>query len=234
MTLVLLRDRDDEAEVGVDHPLLRRLVAALDPLRELDLLPGREERVAGHLVQEELERVRRRHRELLVEKGRLGPRAAAIVAELDPARVDLLVEALDLLVLELERLGEPLHLREPETAFLLAPLEQGRDLSRLAWRGHRPKRLARLRGGHPDALHLVLEPEPHLDHAISPIIAPLLFVATPSTSRRRGVQARSHRRRIVSRARVRRIGAHADLACGELRTRRQRQGVPAHPSSRRG
>src|SRR5919201_3885269 len=32
MTLVALRDRDDEAEVGVDHQLLRREIAALDAL----------------------------------------------------------------------------------------------------------------------------------------------------------------------------------------------------------
>src|ERR671928_61201 len=31
LVAVVLRDRDDEAEVGLDHPLLRLLVAALDP-----------------------------------------------------------------------------------------------------------------------------------------------------------------------------------------------------------
>src|SRR5205814_7627327 len=38
VALVLLRDRHDEAEVRVDHQVLRLLVAALDLLRELDLL----------------------------------------------------------------------------------------------------------------------------------------------------------------------------------------------------
>src|SRR5581483_7331331 len=37
VTLVALRDRDDEPQVGVDHALLRREVAALDTLRQLDL-----------------------------------------------------------------------------------------------------------------------------------------------------------------------------------------------------
>src|SRR5262249_9840292 len=40
-----------------DHPLLRRAVAALDPLRELDLLRRGEQRVAAGLVQEQLQRV---------------------------------------------------------------------------------------------------------------------------------------------------------------------------------
>ena len=42
LVAVVLRDRDDEAEVRLDHPLLRLHVAALDPLRELDLLRGRQ------------------------------------------------------------------------------------------------------------------------------------------------------------------------------------------------
>src|SRR4051794_12786903 len=40
LVAVSLRDRDDEAQVRLDHLLLRRVVAALDPLRELDLLCG--------------------------------------------------------------------------------------------------------------------------------------------------------------------------------------------------
>src|SRR5207248_4038676 len=60
LVAVVLRDRDDEAEVRLDHPLLLLLVAALDPLGELDLLRGRQERMAPRLAQEELERVGRR------------------------------------------------------------------------------------------------------------------------------------------------------------------------------
>ena len=59
MTLVALGDRHDEAEVGVDHPLLRGKVAPLDALRELDLLARLEQRVPTSLAQEQLERVHR-------------------------------------------------------------------------------------------------------------------------------------------------------------------------------
>ena len=57
MALVPLRDRDDEAEVRVDHALLRRVVAALDALRQRDLLGGRQQLVLAHVLEEELERV---------------------------------------------------------------------------------------------------------------------------------------------------------------------------------
>src|SRR4029453_16297565 len=57
VALVALRDRDDQAQVGVDHPVLRLEVALLDALRELDLLRRGEQRVAAGVVEEELERV---------------------------------------------------------------------------------------------------------------------------------------------------------------------------------
>jgi hypothetical protein len=50
---------DDEPEVAVDHSLLRREIAALDALRERDLLRRSQQRVAADLVQEELERIGR-------------------------------------------------------------------------------------------------------------------------------------------------------------------------------
>src|SRR5204862_6221778 len=48
--LVALRDRDDKPAVGVDHPLLRLLVGALDPLRDPDLLLRRRQRPAAGRV----------------------------------------------------------------------------------------------------------------------------------------------------------------------------------------
>jgi hypothetical protein len=57
---VLLGDVDDEAEVRVDHPLLRSAIAPLDALSERDFLRRGEQRVAADLVQEELERICRR------------------------------------------------------------------------------------------------------------------------------------------------------------------------------
>ena len=55
LVAVVLRDRDDEAEVALDHPPLGLHVAPLDPLGELDLVGGGQERVAPDLPQEELE-----------------------------------------------------------------------------------------------------------------------------------------------------------------------------------
>jgi hypothetical protein len=49
-----LRDRDDQAQVRLDQPLFRVRIAALDPLRQLDLLGGIQERVPAQLAEEEL------------------------------------------------------------------------------------------------------------------------------------------------------------------------------------
>ena len=103
--LVPLGDRDDEAQVRVDHPLLRLEVAALDPLGELDLLLGRQERIAADLVEEQLEAVRGRSRERAVRVvGVARAGALAVVRDLDVAVVELLVQAADGLVVELELL----------------------------------------------------------------------------------------------------------------------------------
>ena len=50
---------DDEAQVRVDHLLLRPFVAALDALRQLDLLGRREQGIPAQLVHEEREGVRK-------------------------------------------------------------------------------------------------------------------------------------------------------------------------------
>src|SRR3954447_1659667 len=78
LRLVAPGDRHDEPEVRRDHALLRSHVAALDPLRELDLLRRGEQRVAAGLVQEELERVG--------GEGRLGGKVQIVLVEI---RVDL-------------------------------------------------------------------------------------------------------------------------------------------------
>ena len=128
MTLVLLRDRDDEPEVRVDHPVLRLLVAALDALGELDLFLGGQQRVAGHLVEEELQRVGRRVREVAVDVRALALLAPAVVADVDVALLELLVEVLDLLVAELERLDELVQLRDLDAAGLGSLVEESSDL----------------------------------------------------------------------------------------------------------
>src|SRR3712207_1515255 len=57
---VALRDRDDKAQVGLDHVLLRGHVATLDPLRELDLLGGGQELHAADRAQVQPQRVEAR------------------------------------------------------------------------------------------------------------------------------------------------------------------------------
>ena len=73
---VPLRDRDDEAEVRLDHRLLRPVVAALDPLRELDLLRGREQVDLADVLEEELQRVGRD----LARRARLSSSASSSTA----------------------------------------------------------------------------------------------------------------------------------------------------------
>src|SRR5690242_18521816 len=71
LVAVALRDRDDEAEIRLDHLLLRAMVAALDPLRELDLLGGGQQLDLADVLQEELERVGRDLADALVDPRRL-------------------------------------------------------------------------------------------------------------------------------------------------------------------
>src|SRR6185312_14424737 len=60
LALVAAGDRHHEAQVGVDHPLLGDEVAALDLLRQLDLLGGREQGPVARLPHQQLEGVERR------------------------------------------------------------------------------------------------------------------------------------------------------------------------------
>src|SRR5437763_11885919 len=56
---ILLGDRDHEAQVCLDHLLLRAMVAALDPLGELDLLCRGEQVDLADVLEKELQRVGR-------------------------------------------------------------------------------------------------------------------------------------------------------------------------------
>jgi hypothetical protein len=51
---------DDQPQVRIDHSLLGGQVAALDPLGQLDLLGGGEQRVRAGIAQEQFERIRDR------------------------------------------------------------------------------------------------------------------------------------------------------------------------------
>ena len=59
LVAVVLRDRDDQAEVRLDHLLLRVEVAALDALGEVDLLLRGEQPDLADVLEEQLQRVRR-------------------------------------------------------------------------------------------------------------------------------------------------------------------------------
>ena len=63
LVAVVLGDRDDEAQVGGDHPLLGLLVAPLDPLGQLDLLLGAQQWEPADVLEQELERVGARRRD---------------------------------------------------------------------------------------------------------------------------------------------------------------------------
>ena len=124
---VVLRDRDDQAQVGLDHPLLRLHVAALDPLGELDLLGCGQERVPAGLAQEELERVgrrlvgdlRRRLRRLLGLLGLWG-----LLDDVDAALLELALERLALHFVQFQRLEDLCQLGMPDRTRLLGNLEQ--------------------------------------------------------------------------------------------------------------
>ena len=55
---VVLRDRDDQPQVGLDHPLLGVQLAALDPLGEIDLLLGGQQSRSPDVLEKQLQRVR--------------------------------------------------------------------------------------------------------------------------------------------------------------------------------
>ena len=161
MALVLLRDRDDETQVRVDHPVLGLDIATLDHLRELDLLGGAQQRVLPRLVQEELERVGRRGRQVAVDirRGADGL-AAAIVGEGDSPLLDLGVERFEVLLVELQILNGGAELRQIEATGFLAGVEDGCEAlpthrvrcSRRAPRLIRVSEMDTWRWGGPDAI----------------------------------------------------------------------------------
>src|SRR4051812_12246982 len=124
VALVALRERHHEPEVRVHHPLLGLEVAALDPLGELDLLVGREERVPADVAQEELERVAGHVSQLVdrVRRARLGG-ATAVVRHLDAARLEAVGERLRLVLGQVLR--ELRELGQVDASLLLAAVDEG-------------------------------------------------------------------------------------------------------------
>src|SRR4029453_2342949 len=71
LVAVALRDRDDEAEVRLHHLLLRAMLAALDPLRELYLLGGGQQLDLADVLEKELQPVSRLWRNACSQSVRL-------------------------------------------------------------------------------------------------------------------------------------------------------------------
>jgi hypothetical protein len=111
LVAVVLGDRDDEAEVALDHPALRFHVAPLDALGELDLVCGGQERMPADLTQEELERIGRGLEDLRGSgrRRRLARRLLDDLDQLDVALFDLPVDELGVSRVELEGVQ---HLRD--------------------------------------------------------------------------------------------------------------------------
>src|SRR5436853_1038381 len=146
---IALGDGDDEAKIRLDHVPLRCGVAALDPLREHDLLGGGEQLVAADVGEEELQAVggagnrdrrgldlgRRIGRLLRFVLRRLGRRCGrrwrGRLADLEPGPLELARQLLDLLVVELQLGGKSLELGGIDEAALLRTLDDGADLFRL-------------------------------------------------------------------------------------------------------
>ena len=129
LVAVVLRDRDDEPEVRLDHLLLRVQVAALDPLCETNLLLGRKQAHLADVLQEQLKGVGR-HVRLEVKRG-LGLAPAALVGcSLDVGRRERRVEFLD--ELDLSPLQESVQLLDVG----LVEVELGRGGRDLGVREH--------------------------------------------------------------------------------------------------
>ena len=141
---VPLRDRDDEAQVRLDHLRLRGHVAALDPLGQVDLLVGGQQRHLADLAQVEAQRVERgldrevelRRRLLVLGERRLlvGRRLVLLALDqLDRVVDEIRVEVLDLLLRQLDLVEPGDDLVVSEEPFFLPLLDELVELLYL-WR----------------------------------------------------------------------------------------------------
>ena len=119
VSLVALRDRDHEPQVGVDHPLLGRGVTALDPLGQRDLFGCGEQRKATGPVHEQGQCVRR-----VGSLMRLGARGRE---DVDLARLELSAQRDELLLVEVVLGRERLERALLERAALFCGGQEGLD-----------------------------------------------------------------------------------------------------------
>ena len=101
LVAVVLRNRDDEAQVGLDHVLLCALVALLDALGEFDLLRRSQQRHTPDVLEKQLQRIGRDFASREVE------RRASLVCrlrsnDLHVRRIESAIDVLDLRVGQVE------------------------------------------------------------------------------------------------------------------------------------
>src|SRR4051794_12572912 len=138
LVAVVLGDRDDQAEVRLDHLLLGVEVAALDALRELDLLGGGEQPDLADVLEEELQGIGG-HVRLQVERLlALAPALAVgalvlgggllsrveVLDQLDADLLEVSVQVLDVGLVELDLGHGGGDVAEGENAQLLASGDQ--------------------------------------------------------------------------------------------------------------
>jgi hypothetical protein len=142
LVAVVLGDRDDEAEVGLDHLLLGVEVAALDPLGQVDLLLCGQQADLADVLEEQLQGVGR-HVRLEVQR-RLRLAAAALVGsaldlgggerridlldELDLSPLEEAVQLLDVSLVEIQLGYRSGDFGVREHSELLAPVDESLDL----------------------------------------------------------------------------------------------------------
>ena len=125
LVAVALGDRDDEAQIRLDHRLLRLVLAALDPLRELDLLRGGQQRHLADVLEEELQRVGRDLARLFHFRFRL-----VALHDLDLELVECRVELVHLTRVEIELVQRARNVVCDQLAGLLAGVQQRLCLAR--------------------------------------------------------------------------------------------------------
>src|SRR5581483_10890610 len=126
---VALRDRHDEAQVRLDHAALRPAVAALDRLRQDDLLVRGQKLVLADVREEELQAVARARRAvgLVDHRFRLRLRVLLLddgLAHLEADALELAQHLLDLGIPEVVLDRERLELGRLDPAALLTRLDQ--------------------------------------------------------------------------------------------------------------
>src|SRR6266508_169160 len=133
---IALGDRDDQAEVRLDHDPLGARVALLDPLGERDLLRGGQKLVATDIGEKELQAVARPLDRAGCNLDFLG-RFVDGWSDLEPDRLQLVRELGHFVVAEVKLERERLELSRLNVAALFSAFNQGSTLDRVKKLVHR-------------------------------------------------------------------------------------------------